>query len=85
VWADYYCRYIQEYAKEGVPIWGLTVQNEPMAVQTWESCIYTAAQERDFVRDYLGPALKAAGLERLKLMIWDHNRGIIDFIGNKVL
>jgi glucosylceramidase len=76
-WARYFVRFVQEYEKEGVPIWGLTVQNEPMATQTWESCVFTAAEERDFVRDHLGPALEQAGLARLKLMIWDHNRGIM--------
>jgi glucosylceramidase len=76
-WADYFVKYVQAYEKEGIPIWGLTVQNEPMAVQVWESCIFTAAEERDFVRDYLGPALKKNGLSDLKLMIWDHNRGIM--------
>jgi glucosylceramidase len=75
-WARYYVRFVEEYEKRGIPIWGLTVQNEPMASQTWESCIYTAEEERDFVRDHLGPALQAAGLGRLKLMIWDHNRGL---------
>ncbi|MHB9132764.1 MAG: glycoside hydrolase family 30 protein [Armatimonadota bacterium] len=73
-WANYYCRYIAEYAQEGIPIWGLTVQNEPEATQTWDSCIYTGEEERDFVRDYLGPALQAHGLSDIKLMIWDHNR-----------
>jgi len=62
---------------EGIPIWGLTVQNEPMAVQVWESCIFTAEEERDFVRDYLGPTLHKNGLSDVKLMIWDHNRGIM--------
>jgi len=76
-WARYFVRFVNEYEKEGVPIWGLTVQNEPMATQTWESCIFTAAEERDFVRDFLGPALEKAGLQRLKLIIWDHNRGIL--------
>jgi len=76
-WARYFVRFVEGYEKEGVPIWGLTVQNEPMAAQTWESCIFTAAEERDFVRDHLGPALERAGLSRLKLMIWDHNRGIM--------
>ncbi|MCG3156650.1 MAG: hypothetical protein DKINENOH_03274 [bacterium] len=76
-WADYFVRFVQEFEKAGVPIWGLTVQNEPMAVQTWESCIFTAAEERDFVKYHLGPALERAGLSRLKLMIWDHNRGIM--------
>ncbi len=57
-WANYLVRYIQEYEKEGLPIWGLTVQNEPLATQVWDSCIYTAAEERDFVRDFIGPALE---------------------------
>jgi len=76
-WARYYVRFVEEYEKEGVPMWGLTVQNEPMATQTWESCLFTGEEERDFVRDHLGPALERAGLSRLKLMIWDHNRGIL--------
>jgi glucosylceramidase len=76
-WADYFVKYIDAYKKEGIPIWGLTVQNEPMAVQVWESCIFTAAEERDFVRDYLGPTLHKNGLSDVKLMIWDHNRGIM--------
>jgi glucosylceramidase len=76
-WASYFVRFVQEYEKEGVPIWGLTVQNEPMATQIWESCIFTGDEERGFVRDHLGPALEQAGLSRLKLMIWDHNRGIM--------
>jgi len=53
------------------------VQNEPMAVQPWESCVFTAAEERDFVKGYLGPTLARTGLGSLKLMIWDHNRGIM--------
>jgi glucosylceramidase len=76
-WARYYVRFVEEYEKEGVPMWGLTVQNEPMATQTWESCLFTGEEERDFVRDHLGPALEKAGLQRLKLMVWDHNRGIL--------
>jgi glucosylceramidase len=74
VWANYYCRYIRAYEQEGIPIWGLTVQNEPEATQTWDSCIYTGEEERDFVRDHLGPALHRDGLEAVRLMIWDHNR-----------
>lgn len=76
-WANYYVKFIQAYQKQGIAIWGLTVQNEPMAKQSWESCIYTAEEERDFVRDYLGPTLAKAGLSKLKLMIWDHNRGLM--------
>ena len=73
-WANYYVRFIQEMGKEKCPIWAITVQNEPEAKQTWESCIYTAEDERDFVRDHLGPALWKAGLKNVHLVIWDHNR-----------
>lgn len=76
-WAEYYGRFVRAYAAEGVALWGLTVQNEPMSAQTWESCVFTAEEERDFVRDHLGPALARAGLSELKLMIWDHNRGLL--------
>jgi glucosylceramidase len=77
-WARYYIRYVQEYEREGLPIWGLTVQNEPLADQLWESCIYTGEEERDFVRDHLGPTLEKAGLSsRIKLIIWDHNRDLL--------
>ena len=73
-WARYYARYVKAYGEEGIPIWGLTVQNEPEATQRWDSCIYTAEEERDFVRDYLGPTLEEEGLGYLHLIIWDHNR-----------
>ena len=76
-WADYFVKYLQAYAHEGIPVWGLTVQNEALATQVWESCIYTAEEERDFVKNYLGPTLAKAGLSDVKLMIWDHNRGLI--------
>jgi len=76
-WADYYVRFFNEYEKQGINFWGLTVQNEPMATQTWESCIYTAEDERDFVKNYLGPTLEKNNMSNLKLMVWDHNRGIM--------
>ena len=76
-WADFYIRFIRTYEAAGIPIWGLSVQNEPMAKQTWESCIYTAGEERDFIRDYLGPTLQKAGMGDKKLIAWDHNRDLI--------
>ncbi|WP_129715390.1 glycoside hydrolase family 30 beta sandwich domain-containing protein [Pedobacter sp. SYP-B3415] len=76
-WANYYVRFIQTYEKLGIPIWGLTVQNEPMATQRWESCIYTAEEERDFVREYLGPTLAKNKMGDKKLIGWDHNRDLV--------
>ena len=84
-WANYYVKFIEAYEKEGIPIWGVTVQNEPMATQTWESCIYTAEEERDFVKNYLGPTLRSNGLGDKKLMVWDHNRDLINQRANTVL
>jgi glucosylceramidase len=73
-WANYYCRYVREYERENIPIWGLSVQNEVEATQTWESCLYSPEEERDFVRDYLGPALQREGLTDIRLLVFDHNR-----------
>ncbi|MDD4849138.1 MAG: glycoside hydrolase family 30 beta sandwich domain-containing protein [Gemmiger sp.] len=75
LWAEYFCRYIQEYRARGVDIRRISVQNEPKAAQTWDSCEYTAQEEKEFLRDYLCPALKAHGLaDSLELYIWDHNK-----------
>jgi glucosylceramidase len=76
-WALYYTKFIKEYEKSGIPIWGLSVQNEPMAKQRWESCIYTAEEERDFIKNHLGPTLAKEGLADKKLIAWDHNRDLI--------
>jgi glucosylceramidase len=76
-WANYYTKFIKAYEGEGIPIWGITIQNEPMATQTWESCIYTAEEERDFLKHFLGPTMSRAGLADKKILGWDHNRDLI--------
>jgi len=76
-WANFYVKFIKAYEKAGIPIWGLTVQNEPMATQTWESCIYTAEEERDFIKNFLGPTLTKGGFAGKKLIAWDHNRDLM--------
>lgn len=72
-WADYLSLYVKHMEKEGIKIDFLTVQNEPEAIQRWESCIYSAEDEAIFVRDYLGPTLKRNNIDT-KIFIWDHNR-----------
>lgn len=74
VWAEYVARFIQEYQKEGVFIWGVTVQNEAKAEQGWESCVYTAGEERDYVTGYLKPTFERMGLGDRKILFWDHNK-----------
>ena len=73
-WALYYARYLAAYKEEGIDLWGLSIQNEPEATQTWDSCVYTGEEERDFVRDYLGPTLHRDGWGHIKVIVWDHNR-----------
>ena len=76
-WANYFIKFINAYQKEGIPVWGLTLQNEPMAKQTWESCYFSAEDERDFIKTYLGPTLVKQGMADKKLLAWDHNRDLI--------
>lgn len=73
-WAEYICRYIEEYRSRGFSVTMLTLQNEPKAVQTWDSCVYTAQEEKEFLRDYMWPSLVAHGLDDIAIYIWDHNK-----------
>lgn len=76
-WANYFVKFINAWEKEGIPVWGITIQNEPMAKQTWESCIFTAEEERDFLVNNLGPTMHKAGMQDKKIIMWDHNRDLI--------
>lgn len=74
LWADYICRYIKEFQKRGYEVERISIQNEPKAVQTWDSCLYTAGEEKEFLRDHLHPAMASHGLEDVEVFIWDHNK-----------
>jgi glucosylceramidase len=76
-WATYYTKFIKAYEKEGIPVWGISVQNEPMATQTWESCIFTGEEERDFIKNFLGPTMHKEGFKDKKIIAWDHNRDMM--------
>lgn len=76
-WANYYAKFIKAYEREGIRVWGVSIQNEPMATQRWESCIYSDEDERDFLKNYLGPTLKREGLSTKKIIAWDHNRDLV--------
>lgn len=80
LWADYFVRFIDELKKRGIDTWIVSVQNEPAAVQSWDSCIWTAAEEGEFAVNHLGPALekyaKTSG-QKIKIVVWDHNRDFL--------
>lgn len=85
-WADYICRYIHEFTDRGYEVERISVQNEPKAVQTWDSCIFSVQEEKEFLRDNLVPTMREQGLGNIEVFVWDHNKervyeracGIID-------
>ncbi len=83
-WANYYVKFVKAYEKAGMPIWGITIQNEPMATQKWESCLFTATAERDFLKKYLGPTMQKQGLGGKKIVVWDHNRDLMNNRANVI-
>ena len=84
-WANYYTKFIEAYESEGMPMWGISIQNEPMATQRWESMIYTAQEERDFLKNHLGPAMEKAGYGDKNIVVWDHNRDLLTDRANVIL
>lgn len=74
LWAEYVAKYLEAYRDMGIRIDRITVQNEPEATQTWDSCLYTAQEEGELVREALAPVLARHGLENVEIFIWDHNK-----------
>lgn len=72
-WANYFVKYIKEYEKQGINIKYVTVQNEPNAVQLWESCLYSPEEEINFAVNFLYPTFKSNNINA-KILIWDHNK-----------
>lgn len=74
-WARYMTKYIQAYLEEGIPVKWVSIQNEAMAVTPWDSCQWTAEEEKVFLRDHLYPEMEKAGLTgKVGIYIWDHNK-----------
>ena len=73
-YADYLCRYAKLMIDLGFAVTRMSLQNEPKAVQTWDSCIFTAEEEKVFLRDFLYPALVRYGLTDIEVYLWDHNK-----------
>lgn len=73
VYADYFVKYIQGYAAEGITIETVTPQNEPLHYTAAYPCMHMEAVEQiNFVKNHLGPALQAASLNT-KIIAYDHN------------
>lgn len=76
-WAACMAKYAAYYRAAGCGVRLMTVQNEPAAVQTWDSCIYSAQEEGEFAAGFLAPALKETGCGDVKILAWDHNKELL--------
>jgi glucosylceramidase len=74
VWAKYFSKYIDAYRQQGINIWGVTVENEPLGnSNNWESMHFTPQEMNDFVVGHLGPVLRADH-PYVKILGYDQNR-----------
>ena len=73
-WADYICGYVRAFTEKGFTVSCISLQNEPHAVQTWDSCIWSAEEEREFLVRHMKPALLKNGFSDVEVYIWDHNK-----------
>ena len=74
MWAEYLCRYILEFKKRGYLVRRISLQNEPHAVQPWDSCIFDVKEQKEFLRDYMYPEMVKSGLQDIEVFLWDHNK-----------
>lgn len=93
IWAEYLSKYVSAYKEEGINIWGLTPQNEPLHYHDarWDSNGFTPEQGRDFLKNQLGPQfvkdghLNTSNLnEGVKIIIYDHNKSVMNNYANTI-
>jgi glucosylceramidase len=74
-WALFFSKYLDAYKKEGIEIWGFTVENEPHGNgNNWESMHFSPKEMTDFVQFHLGPKLEADGYADKIILGYDQNR-----------
>lgn len=75
--AKYWVKFLDNIKARDLNVELISIQNEPAATQTWDSCLWSAEEEGEFATEYLGPTLEKAGYSNIKILIWDHNREIL--------
>ena len=68
-YSKYLTIFLKEYKKNDINIDYITMQNEPIARQRWESCVYNINEQKEFIYQYLLPKLNDT-----KVLLWDHNK-----------
>ena len=78
-YAKYFVKYVQQYEAVGVPIFAVTMQNEPLHLPNdYPGLGMTALEQTRFLREHLGPAFQKAGLST-KILVFDHNWDLIQY------
>ncbi|MDP4162184.1 MAG: glycoside hydrolase family 30 beta sandwich domain-containing protein [Bacillota bacterium] len=91
VYADYFVKYIQAYSEQGLPIYAITPQNEPLYVPDhYPGMLMLPERQADFIKNYLKPNFLKYGLNT-KILCYDHNwdrpdypLAVIDDVGDAV-
>jgi glucosylceramidase len=81
-YARYLRKWLDAYREEGVEFRYLTPQNEPRAIQVWESCVYSFRAQRRLAYRYLAPALEGIDTQ---ILLWDHNKKQLPEVADKLL
>lgn len=71
-YATYFALWIKAFNKEGINIYAMTPQNEPLNKGNSASMFMGWEEQRDFVKSALGPKFKAEGIDT-KIYVFDHN------------
>lgn len=85
IYALYLVKYIQAFEQQGIKIHAINSQNEPQADhgggegQAMPQCLYTAAEEKDFIVNHLKPAINKAGLNT-EIWAMNHNFNMEDYV-----
>ncbi len=85
-YANYLIKYLDAYKEQGIDIWALTPVNEPHGNSgQWESMHFTPKTQSTFIKDHLGPKLKASAHSAVKLLIYDQNRDQMEHWTDEIL
>ncbi|XP_078390176.1 lysosomal acid glucosylceramidase isoform X1 [Cetorhinus maximus] len=89
LWANYFIRFLDEYAKHNLTFWAVTIQNEPttglISNYSFQCMGFTAELQRDFIVLDLGPALHNSPHKDVQLMILDDQRILLPYWAKVVL
>ncbi|RXG53394.1 Glucosylceramidase [Armadillidium vulgare] len=76
-YTNYMIRFVEEYQKHNLSLWGITTANEPTSGfedWPWNACAFTAEEMRDWIKTSLGPGLEKANMNHLKVLTHDMAR-----------